>query len=250
MKNTNLTLIDYFRIKDWFHYLGYVLLGSLLANSFNIFNFFAAASILAYAYSLNDYYDKKLNKKYFIIPFFLYIAILPFLSIFSILISISFLILFTIYSWPKVWLEGKPILSTLTNSIGFTLIFILPINSIKMILDYCPLVLLIFTLNTAAQLLHEIVDSKEDKKIKKITTTVRFGAKTALVLFKLCLLSAMIISALIFSKFPLISLSSAIFSLLFIPVTTINKKIRKKFRILGIIFGAIYIIEILQTYMK
>jgi 4-hydroxybenzoate polyprenyltransferase len=246
MKNTNLTLIDYFRIKDWFHYLGYVLLGSLLANSFNIFNFFAAASILAYAYSLNDYYDKNLDKKYFVIPFFLYIIILPFLSIFSILISISFLILFTIYSWPKVWLEGKPILSTLSNSIGFTLIFVLPINSIKILLGYCPLVLLIFTLNTAAQLLHEIVDSKEDKKIKKITTTVRFGVKTALILFKLCLFSAMVISALIFSKFPLISLSSIIFSLIFISIKTVKRKTRKKFRIFGIIFGIVYMIELLK----
>jgi 4-hydroxybenzoate polyprenyltransferase len=217
-----------------------------LANSFNIFNFFAAASILAYAYSLNDYYDKNLNKKCFIIPFFLYIVFLPFLSIFSILISIFFLILFTIYSWPKVWLEGKPIISTIANSIGFTLIFVLPINRIKIVFQYYPLILLIFTLNTAAQLLHEIVDYKEDKKINKITTAVRFGAKSALFLFKVCLVIIMLISILIFQNFILISISSIIFSFIFLLIKKVGKDTRKKFKVLGIFFGIVYLLDLLK----
>jgi 4-hydroxybenzoate polyprenyltransferase len=143
-------------------------------------------------------------------------------------------------------LEGKPILSTLINSIGFTLIFVLPINSIKILLEYCPLVLLIFTLNTAAQLLHEIVDYKKDKKINKITTTVKFRTKTSLVLFKLCLLSAIVISSSFFSRFPLISLSSIIFSLIFILTRTVKRKTRKTFKIFGIIFGIVYMIELLK----
>jgi 4-hydroxybenzoate polyprenyltransferase len=247
MKNTNPTLIDYFRIKDWFHYLGYVLLGSLLANSFNIFNFFAAASILAYAYSLNDYYDKKLNKKYFAIPFFLYIIILPFLSIFSILISISFLILFTIYSWPKVWLEGKPILSTLTNSIGFTLIFILPFNNIEQISSNYQIVLLIFLLNIIAQLLHEISHFKNDKNIGKITTSVKIGLKKSTTILKIIIILTLFYSiSFILPKYPIFSLYLCVFLILFLSHRKITKNERKDYKILGVLGGIILTIEIIS----
>jgi 4-hydroxybenzoate polyprenyltransferase len=239
-------ILKHFRVKDWFHYLGYTLLASILSSNLSIINFVLTSFLLAYAYSINNYYDKKLKEKYFLIPLILSFFFLPFASLFTITIFLSLLVLFTLYSWPKVWLEGKPILSTLTNSIGFTLIFVLPMNSIKILLGYCPLVLLIFTLNTAAQLLHEIVDFKEDKKINKITTTVRFGVKISLVLFKLCLLSATVISALIFSHFPLISLSSIIFSLIFVLIKTVKRKTRKTFKIFGIIFGIVYMIELLK----
>jgi 1,4-dihydroxy-2-naphthoate octaprenyltransferase len=119
-------------------------------------------------------------------------------------------------------------------------------NSIKIIFKYYPLVLLIFILNTAAQLLHEIVDYKEDKKINKITTTVRFGTKTSLVLFKLCLFLTMVISILISQNFILISISSIIFSFIFLLIKKVRKDTRKKFKILGIFFGIVYLLDLLE----
>jgi 4-hydroxybenzoate polyprenyltransferase len=247
MKNTNPTLIDYFRIKDWFHYMGYVLLGSLLANSFNIFNFFAAAFILAYAYSINDYYDKKLNKKYFIIPFFLYIIFLPFLPILSILITISFIILFTIYSWPKVWLEGKPILSTFSNAIGFTLIFTLPFNNIEQISSNYQIVLLIFLLNIIAQLLHEISHFKNDKNIGKITTSVKIGLKKSTTILKIIIILTLFYSiSFILPKYPIFSLYLCAFLILFLSHRKITKNERKDYKILGVWGGVILTIEIIS----
>jgi len=241
-------IAKYYRVDDWIHYLGYILISSILVSNIKLINFILSAIILAYAYSLNDYYDKKMKKKCFIVPLILYWLFVPFISYFSFIISLLFLILFTFYSWPKVWLEGKPILSTLTNSIGFTLIFVLPINSIKILLEYYPLVMLIFTLNTAAQLLHEIVDYKEDKKIKKITTAVNFGIKRSLFLFKICLLIVIFISFLHFYKFLWISISSIIFATFFLRLKKVNKKIRKKFKFFGIMVGIVYLVDILTVF--
>jgi len=236
----------YYRVDDWIHYLGYTLISSILISNIELINFVLSAIILAYAYSLNDYYDKKMKKKYFLVPLILYLLIIPFVSYSSFLISLSFLILFTLYSWPKVWLEGKPIISTITNSIGFTLIFLIPFQDIEKIINNYSFILLIFFLNTAAQLLHEIVDLKEDKKVKKITTTAYFGVRKSLIFFKTCLLFVILLSFFILRKFLLISLSSIFFSLYFIGRENVDIKVRKNFKTIGIIVGLIYILDLVR----
>jgi 4-hydroxybenzoate polyprenyltransferase len=202
--------------------------------------------LLAYAYSINDYYDKKLRKKYFIFPLFFFFFTLPLLNNFAVLTSLVFLLLFTFYSWPKVWLEGRPIISTLSNSLGFTLLFLLPFKNIEEIAIYSLLILLFFLLNTAAQLLHEIIDFNEDKKINKITTAVKFGVKNSLNLFKLCLMLIVLVSISLFPNFYLISISSSIFSFYFLPLEKVKKETRREFKVLGIIIGIIYLLELLR----
>ena len=234
-----------YRISDWIHYLGYTLIGSILFKDIKINTFLQTSLLLAYAYSFNDYYDKKLKRKYFLIPLFLSLITLPFLRIWEVVLSLLFLLIFTLYSWPKVWLEGKPIISTLSNSIGFTLLLILPFPNITYVLDYFLFILLIFTLNTVAQLLHEIVDLKEDKKINKITTTVKFGIKKSLILFKFCMFNVILISFFLLNKFPLISLSSIIFSCCFLLIRKVKRKTRKMFKLLGISVGAAYLVSLL-----
>ncbi|MGC9014613.1 MAG: UbiA family prenyltransferase, partial [Thermoproteota archaeon] len=158
--------------------------------------------MLAYAYSINEYYDKKMNKKYFLLPLLFSIFSLLFLfpfNLFSLVFSLLFLTLTTFYSWPKIWLEGKPIISTLTNGIGFTLLLILPFNSFQKIIKYSSFIFLIFLLNIAAQLIHEIVDYKKDKKINKVTTCVKFGIKNTFLSFKFLLLMIILISLSLFS---------------------------------------------------
>jgi 4-hydroxybenzoate polyprenyltransferase len=239
-------IAKYYRVNDWIHYLGYVLLSSILVSNIKLINFITSAIILAYAYSINDYYDKKMKNKYFLAPLILYWLIVPFISYFSFIISLSFLILFTLYSWPKVWLEGRPIISTIANSIGFTLIFLLPFQDIEKIINNFSIILIIFFLNSAAQLLHEIVDFKEDKKINKITTTVYFGVEKSLIFFKICLLFVIILTFFILRKFLLISLSSIVFSLYFIGKKNVNVEIRKNFKIIGIIVGVVYILDLVR----
>ena len=238
-------ILKIFRVKEWIHYLGYTLIGSFLSQNFNILNFVVTPLLLSYAYSLNDYYDKKLRKKYFFIPLVLFLIFLPLLPTFSAIVSIFFVILFTLYSWPKSYLEGKPFISTLSNSIGFTLLLILPFWGLKEFFINLYFILLIFLMNNAAQFLHEIVDYKKDKKINKITTTVKFGIKKSLTLFKLCLLAAILTSFSLLEKFSLIPLSTILFSLLFLRIKKANKKVRKKFKELGIFIGIVYLFELL-----
>jgi len=244
MDPNKLRILNIFRVKDWIHYLGYTLIGSALAKNFNIVNLIVTSFLLAYAYSFNDYYDKKQKKKYFLIPLIFYFILLPFLPTFSILVSLFFFILFTAYSHPKIWLEGQPYISTFSNSIGFTLLLLLPFQRATDVFAYFPFLILIFLLNTAAQLLHEIVDYKEDKKINKITTTVKFGIRTSLTLFKLCLIVTLLLAILLLRKSPLISLSTIFFSLLFLKIKKVNRKIRRKFKELGILVGIIYLIKL------
>jgi 4-hydroxybenzoate polyprenyltransferase len=189
-----------------------------------------------------------MKKKYFIIPLLLSILMFLFVSPFSISISLSFLLLFTLYSWPKVWLEGRPILSTISNSIGFTLLFILPFQSIGEVLRYWSLILLIFILNTVAQLIHEIVDFNEDKKINKITTTVKFGIQASIILIKSFLLIIILISFLLMKEFLLVSLSSIVFSLYFLGQERINNQVRNKFKLLGIFVGVVYLLDFIRLF--
>jgi 4-hydroxybenzoate polyprenyltransferase len=240
-------ILKYYRVFDWIHYLGYVLLPSILVGDIKIINFVVAALLLAYAYSINDYYDKKIKKRYFLLPLILYFITVPLLSYYSFLISLLFLILFTLYSWPKVWFEGRPIISTIANSIGFTLIFMLPLDNIKQISNIFTLVILIFLLNTAAQLLHEIVDFRYDKKRRKITTTVYLGVNKSLIFFKVCLLLVILLSLLILKEFSLISLSSIFFSFYFLGIRKCDLKVRENFKTLGIIVGLVYMLDLLRV---
>ena len=148
------------------------------------------------------------------------------------------------HSHPKIWLEGKPFISTISNSIGFTLILLFPFERVTDVFVYFYFLILIFLLNTAAQLLHEIVDYKEDKKINKITTTVKFGIRASLILFKFCLIATLLLAILLLRKLPLISLSTILFSLLFLKIKKVDRKIRRKFKEFGIFVGIIYLIEL------
>jgi 1,4-dihydroxy-2-naphthoate octaprenyltransferase len=90
------------------------------------------------------------------------------------------------------------------------------------------------------------VDFKEDKKVKKITTTIKFGIKNSLFFLKICLLLIILVSILIFQKFPLISISSSVLSFCFFPIKKAKRITRKKFKIAGIIVGIVYLLELLN----
>jgi 4-hydroxybenzoate polyprenyltransferase len=245
MRNRISKTLEWFRVKDWFHYLGYIFLGSLASNDLNLTTFLLGSSMLAFAFSLNDYFDKKLRKKMFIFPLFLSFSFLPFLGEFQLIFYFSFILIFILYSWPVTYLEGKAFFSILSNSLGFLLIFFLPFKNPEKILKLLDFSLLLFFLNAAAQIIHEIVHYKEDKKTRKITTTVRFGIKNSIRFLKTNLILIILISFFLFPKFKLISISTFFFSayFFFLSCRKINIETRKKFRYFGILCGIIYSLD-------
>lgn len=241
-----MNILKYYRAKDWIHYLGYILLGCLASHNLNLLNFLVGALMLAYTYSFNDYFDKKLKNKLFILPLLLSLTFLPFLTKLQILFYFIFILIFSFYSWPITYLEGRPIISTLSNSIGFLLLFFLPFTSIEKILRFLTFSLLLFLLNTAAQLIHEIVDYKFDKKIGKITTAVKLEIPSTILLLRVCLLLILICSLMLFSICKFVSLSTIFFSSYFTFLSfreKINEDFRKKFKYFGIFAGIIYLLD-------
>lgn len=90
-----------FRVREWLHYLGYVLLGSLVSKNLNAINFALGSAMLAYAFSINDYYDKKLKEKHFMLPLIASFISLSFLNELQHIFYFSFIALFTLSSWPQ-----------------------------------------------------------------------------------------------------------------------------------------------------
>jgi len=242
-------ILKEYRVKDWFHYLGYILLGSLASRNLNFINFLLGFFMLSYAYSFNDFFDKKLKNKLFILPLLLSLIFLPFLSKLQLIFYFSFILIFTLYSWPVTYLEGRPLLSTISNSIGFLLIFFLPFINIEKLLQFLDFSLLLFLLNTVAQIIHEIVDYKEDKKNEKITTAVSFGHKNSISLLRLVLIVVFLLSLFLFSRFKFISLSTFLFTtyFLFLSYRKVDSKFRKWFKCLGIVCGVTYLLELVHV---
>jgi len=251
MKNKINYAVDFlksYRVKDWIHYLGYVLLGSSICKNFSLSIFLLASLMLAYAYSFNEYFDKKLKRKFFVLPLLFSFLFLPFLNSLQLLIYFSFILLVTFYSLPLTYLEGKPILSTLSNSIGFLLIFLLPFTTLKKIIEFSNFLLLLFLLNSAAQIIHEIVDYRKDKKIGKNTTAVILGIKNSIFLLRVTLLLTAITSLFLFFSLKIVSISSFLFSSFFFLLSykKIDNRFRRKFKHLGIVCGTFFLFQFIS----
>jgi 4-hydroxybenzoate polyprenyltransferase len=235
-----------YRVKDWFHYLGYILLGCLASNNLDLSNFLLGSLMLAFAYSFNDYFDKKLKNKTFILPLLLSFVFLPFLNNFQLIFYFLFIFIFVLYSWPVTYLEGRPFFSTILNSVGFLLIFFLPFRNIGKFLELSNFSLLLFFLNSAAQIIHEITHYKDDKKNGKITTVVNLGIENSILVLRLNLILIIITSFLLFPKFKFVSISTLLFSIYFLSHKKIDIKTRKRFKLLGILCGIIYLLDLMR----
>lgn len=251
-------LFTYYRVFDWVHFLGYVLLGVFLCiplkSNINILKDILLGSILlAYAYSLNDYYDKnkRIAKKYFVIPAFLFLVTVWFFDLIEITFSFLFFVVFTLYSWDKISFESKSIISTLSNGFGFPLLFLMSLRSFTCVVNFLYIYFLLVLLTMISQMIHEIVDYHSDKKISKKTTAVRFGVKKVILMIKLLLFFTVVYSFyfLIFSEFKLMFSLTIIFSLFIfiflIKIKIPNRKFRMTYRYFGIVIGIFYLLDIL-----
>jgi len=250
------TILTIFRIKNWFYYLGYFILGfTLFYKEFKFFNlfyflssFFASAFALAYAYSFNTIIDKKLKSKCFIYPLIACLFLSFFLPLTSFVYLITFLVITSLYSLPKIRLKGIPFVSLLINAIGFNLIFMMGYFSYSFTDLFFLFFILLFILNLIAQLIHEIHHFSQDKKQKIKNTAIFLGRKNCYIMIKILLIFLIFLSLIFFHyKFILIGSSTLILSFYFLFVITkkVIYKIRKEFRNYGIIVGIIYLLELI-----
>lgn len=235
-----------YRIEDWIHYLGFVILGSVIVENFSFVLFIQASFMLAYAYSINDYFEEDFAKRWFLLPLFFSLPLLNLFKPLQILTCFVFILIFTFYSWPKTYLEGKPVASTLSNSLGFLLVFLLPFTTTYQIYSFRYFVILIFLLNTAAQLIHEIAHREIDEKDKKITTAVWTGKNTIWILRAVFILIILTSFSFVPDHF-FVFLPTFIYSIYFLHDLDleISETQRERFKLLGIICGLFYLAQFL-----
>jgi 4-hydroxybenzoate polyprenyltransferase len=246
-------ILSYYRVSGWYYYLGYIVLGFLLKSPLNIEiikHILLGSFLLAYAFSFNNFYDKREKRKFFILPLILSFLFLPLFNIFQIIISLIFLIIVTFYSLHPFRWKAKPFISSLYNGFGFTLIFLLgyfvtPTFEIGGLLFS----VLFFCFNMVAQFIHEIVHKKIDKKNNIITTVVFCGEsavkKFCFFLFALSLFISLYLCYLRFIN-PLTLFVTILYVIKFTIILSrkkIDKKVRSEYKVLGIIVGLFYIIN-------
>jgi 4-hydroxybenzoate polyprenyltransferase len=111
------------------------------------------------------------------------------------------------------------------------------------------LFLIFVCLNTIAQLFHEVIDCKEDKGRKDITTTVRYGSNFSRNLSISFLLSVAILSAILF-YLRAVGIFFLVPTIIFVAYfcletkkSKINGKFRRKYRNFGILIGILYFLS-------
>lgn len=234
-----------YRINNWWYYLGFILLGYVARFKYIDWQvalpLLSGSSLLAYAFSFNDYYDGDIKKRIFVFPLFIFPITIFFLDWFQRIIALIITFGFTLYSHPTTRLKGRPFFSTFSNSVLFSLLFFLGYKTLDIFSSL--FFLLLVSLNTPPQLFHEILDEKEDKRKGDITTTVKYGCNFSKKIAEIFFFLASLFSFLLF-YFRLANifffLSVLFFSIYFYYETKaskIDKKFREKYRRFGILMG-------------
>ena len=252
-------VLSVYRFSNWYYYIGFVLMGFLIGSPIAMFNGLIVLThillicfLLAYAYSFNDFNDKFHKRKFFLAPLLLTFLILLSFKISQIVVSIFFLLIVTLYSSKYIRLKAKPFVCTVCNSLGFSLIFLIGyLHASQIDFSGFLFMLLFFSFNTVAQLIHELVHMKEDRKTT-ITTAIFLGIKKVKVFSIIFLLLAQIVSICLFYLHlvnMIFLITTTIFTTFFIikiyKENKINEEFRKKYRNFGIIAGLIYLLNFL-----
>jgi 4-hydroxybenzoate polyprenyltransferase len=218
-----LSILRFYRISEWLHFLGFALLGILLAGKLStpslphiVIIVLGSAGLLAHAYSFNDVFDSELeascgikklssNKRRSVIlsisPLLGGLLLLSQLSLTVFALGVLFSILWIMYSYPTPRLKAVPFVSTLVNGIAFPLLFLIGFASVNIPSVGC--VLFFFTLvllGMPAQLIHEICHSQGDRLLGFKTTVVRYGTGTALHVAIAGMLGAVVLVAIMLTQ--------------------------------------------------
>ncbi len=229
------------RARDWIHQLGLPLLGYVYSNGVMLDVqllplLLVAALLLATAYSLNEIFDRKLCKKYVLIPLSLGILALTIsnLTSFKIFEVVLLLLIAITYSIPPLRLENVPLVCTLLNGIGFALLFSLGLTHVTF--ESILLVFFVFLNAIGFQLVHEISHLRIEDKF---TTAKLLGTRSTISLAKIFFFSAFLVASLLFPLIPFLSPLSWVF---FLMSTSKLKHVRSRdlkesFRKLSIAYG-------------
>jgi 4-hydroxybenzoate polyprenyltransferase len=246
-------LLKIYRIRNWYYQLGIVLIGFALVSKLNlevIKIILLGFMLLAFAYSFNDYCEKKREKKYFAVPLIISVAMFPFFNYLQISFSILALLITTLYSLKPIALREKPFLVSFANAISVPILFLLgyfyvPIlNSIAFVFAS---VFFFFVL--IGQILHEATHIKEDKKDKIVTTAIFLGKEKVKYICYLSLLFSFLISLALFllNIINIVFLFSTLIFVIFMSIQIqkkdINVELRKIYVTCCALLGMAYIIS-------
>jgi 4-hydroxybenzoate polyprenyltransferase len=257
MKEKFKELIRVYRVNNWYYYLGFILIGFSLVSSINwnlILLLFWGAGILAYAYSLNDFCDFSFQsrKLYFLYPLILSFPILHFLTLTQVLLSFIFLLVVTTYSVPPLRFKSRPFISSFCNAFGFSILFLMGYSISFPDMRALAFFVLFLFFNFVAQFIHEILHLKEDKKNGDITTAVFLGTRRVKKLIYICLVSSFFVNIYLFIEniinwvLFLVTTFFIFFHLYEVHRKKIDAKLRKRYRISGMILGIIYFLSFLK----
>ena len=244
-------------MKDWWYFLGIPLLGFLYKPHTNyislLINLIACVPLLAFAYSLNDFFEG-ISKSNFLIPLIAFISTIIFLFLFDKslhFITYLFLILMVgFYSMPLFALKRIPFVSTICNVIGPPLLIIFGINELDG--DIFRLIFIVSCIFLMAQVFHELADWEEDKRKNIVTTIQVLGGKNFMIVGMLFLFLAFLISLVDNKVISLgigIMISSAIYNfLIYVKEKKTDFSIfRKRYKITGLITGIFWAIFLLKN---
>lgn len=239
--------LSIYRIKNWWYYLGYPLLGFAFAGLFNGWYvvLLLTALTLAYAYSINEKYDKDTETYDFLLPLLLSFLLVPFLNTNQTICFVLFVAISTLYSHRLTRLKSIPFIVTIANGALFSLFFCMGYLGTKSPdLFMFHVFTLLFFFNIGAQLIHELMDLKEDLDDRINTTAVYLGERRTVSLLVLSLLFGIIhsfylrlVGVLSVLELPLI-LTFWIFSLLIIRSQRWDVA-RRRYRYAGTIVGGL-----------
>jgi 4-hydroxybenzoate polyprenyltransferase len=197
--------LRFYRVLDWLHFLGFTLLGILLADasgslslSRTVMIVAASAGLLAYAYSFNEVFDRELERLHCIrqnsavsddsthalfpaVPLLGSLVLLLQFSWAVLVLGVLFSLLWTTYSYPIPRLKAIPVVGTLVNGIGFPLLFLIGFAAVRAPSFGCLwFFLALVLLGIPAQLIHEVCHSQGDRLLQLHTTAIRYGTRRAL----------------------------------------------------------------------
>ena len=246
-------LLDYFRVKDWLHILGIPTLGFVYNSNFNLLSaefvsiLLLSSLGLAFGYSFDANYNKFKSKSKLLpslMPLIAGLIYASFLNAAIFLLSVIAALIMTAYVIPPFRFKGIPILVTISNSAGFSLLFLVG-YAILSNLNADALLLAIF-IGIAAfpiQLVHEIAHFSRDKKNGLITTPIKFGKKFTYSIILISLILLVVWSSLLYIYLNysiLFAVFSATFSLIFALIMKHEAnalKSRIYIKYLSIVFG-------------
>ena len=238
-------LLKKYRIKGWVYFLGLPLLGYFLQentiSSHLAYVLIVSLLLLSYAFSLNDFFDKRFSKNKIIIPLVPFFLLIPFLFYFSyikIIMILFFLLVSTTYSLPRIRLKSVPFICTLWNAMGYSILFLLGINIISK--EVIILLFILFFLLFVAQLIHEITHQAEDRNAHIKTTALFLGEKKTK---QLCCIGLVLPSLAPFFFNIFIAILISIYSICFLILIwkRPGRKLREEFRVYGIIIGILIV---------